>query len=171
MQNGSIAELAADVNAWCAAHQIEPLHNGVGAEVTVRNIRYYQTLGLVDRPAGPFGKGFGEKHRLQLIAIRLLQARGLPLQQIRDQLEGRTEEELRQIEQRGATEQIPVATRASTDWKVMTLSPDFLLLSRQRNEISPGQRQRILEILNTTQPVAPRAITFPTDEPFRPEID
>jgi len=177
MQNGpySISELAGQVNAWCAAHQIEPLHNSVGPQVTVRNIRYYQTLGLVDRPSGPHGKGFGEKHRLQLAAIRLLQSKGLPLERIRELLHDRTEKELEQIEQRGVAEleRLPEtgSARVAHDWRVVPLGADLLLLTRSRKEISPGQRQRIMEILEMPMQAAPSLLAAEPEEAFRPEID
>jgi hypothetical protein len=49
-----------------------------------RTIRYYRTLGLVDRPLGTRSrrKLYGERHRQQLIAIKRLQARGLNLDTI-----------------------------------------------------------------------------------------
>ena len=45
-----------------------------------RTIRYYTTLGLVDRPVAVPGKGrtafYGRRHLLQLVAIKRLQAQG-----------------------------------------------------------------------------------------------
>jgi hypothetical protein len=46
-----------------------------------RTIRYYTTLGLIDRPAAMRGRTalYGVRHLLQLTAIKRLQARGLSL--------------------------------------------------------------------------------------------
>jgi hypothetical protein len=79
----SLEELSQQVNAWCAEHGIEPASGQVGELVSERNVRYYRTLGLVDAPVD--GR-YTEKHLLQLSAIRLLQAQGLPLRRIRELL-------------------------------------------------------------------------------------
>ena len=46
-----------------------------------RAIRWYTTIGLVDRPAATRGRTamYGPRHLLQLVAIKRLQARGLSL--------------------------------------------------------------------------------------------
>jgi DNA-binding transcriptional MerR regulator len=55
-----------------------------------RTIRYYTTLGLLDRPAEMRGRTayYGRKHLLQLAAIKRFQARGLSLVQIQTQMTG-----------------------------------------------------------------------------------
>ena len=66
-----------------------------------RNIRYYRARGLLDAPGSETGekrRGFSEKHACQLRAIRLLQARALPLEQIQETLRDRTFEQLQEIE-------------------------------------------------------------------------
>ena len=47
----------------------------------LRTIRYYTTVGLLDRPAEMRGRTalYGRRHLLQLVAIKQLQARGLSL--------------------------------------------------------------------------------------------
>src|SRR4051812_16202973 len=94
----SLEELSDRINAWCGEHAIQPANGQAGVAVSERNIRYYRTLGLVDAPDGG---GYGEKQLLQLTAIRLLQAQGLPLRRIRDLLYGRSLEDLREIRRRG----------------------------------------------------------------------
>src|SRR5262245_26806149 len=77
-------------------------HNGRVREVPDRRtVRYYTTLGLVDRPAELRGRTayYGRKHLLQLVAIKRLQARGLTLTQVQQHLFGLNEEELRQLAQ------------------------------------------------------------------------
>src|SRR6266446_558718 len=103
-QRFSLRELADAVNRWCRQHHVAPLSGQAGEEVTERNIRYYRAIGLVDAPESGAGQGFTEKHRLQLIAIRLLQANGLPLRKIRELLFGRSARELREIQTRGLRE-------------------------------------------------------------------
>src|SRR4051812_16142314 len=58
-----------------------------------RTIRYYTTLGLVDRPAEMRGRTalYGPRHLMQLAAIKRLQARGLSLAEVQRQLLGLTD--------------------------------------------------------------------------------
>src|SRR5439155_16344948 len=100
----SAEELAETVNEWCERHGVEPASGQAGERLTVRNIRYYRALGLLDPPLIGGGQGFGQKHRLQLVAIRLLQAQGLPLNRIQQLLFGRSLEDLKRIEKQGLAE-------------------------------------------------------------------
>jgi DNA-binding transcriptional MerR regulator len=58
-----------------------------------RTIRYYTTLGLIDRPARMRGRTalYGRRHLLQLVAIKRLQARGTTLAELQQQLLGLTD--------------------------------------------------------------------------------
>jgi DNA-binding transcriptional MerR regulator len=148
----SAEQLANLVNQWCDEHGVFPANGQAGEEMSVRNIRYYRTLGLLDPPETGGGRGFGEKHRLQLIAIRLLQAQGLPLSRIQQLLFGRSLEELREIENRGLAEleEARVAAfRPSVDesWKMMPLNDEFMLVSRRGKTVGPDIRQRLLAVL------------------------
>jgi DNA-binding transcriptional MerR regulator len=55
-----------------------------------RTIRYYTTLGLLDRPATLRGRTglYGRRHLLQIVAIKRLQVRGLALAEIQHRLLG-----------------------------------------------------------------------------------
>jgi DNA-binding transcriptional MerR regulator len=66
---------------------------------SARTIRYYTSLGLVDRPNGYDGglAQYGQRHLKQLLAIKILQSEYLPLPEIQKQLYGRTDEELNQL--------------------------------------------------------------------------
>jgi DNA-binding transcriptional MerR regulator len=65
----------------------------------LRTIRYYTTLGLVDRPVAVRNrKGlYGRRQLLQLVAIKRLQARGMSLAAIQECLLGLTDAALRQL--------------------------------------------------------------------------
>jgi len=65
----------------------------------LRTIRYYTTLGLLDRPAEMRGRTalYGQRHLLQLVAIKHLQARGLSLSQIQQEITGATDKMLRRL--------------------------------------------------------------------------
>jgi DNA-binding transcriptional MerR regulator len=64
-----------------------------------RLIRWYATIGLVDRPL--IGPGrvarYTIRHLLQLVAVKRLQAQGLPLAEVQHRLAGATEGSLRRI--------------------------------------------------------------------------
>ncbi|MCA8925639.1 MAG: MerR family transcriptional regulator [Planctomycetes bacterium] len=55
-----------------------------------RTIRYYTTLGLLDRPAALRGRTalYARRHLLQLVAIKRLQAEGASLAQVQERLAG-----------------------------------------------------------------------------------
>lgn len=61
-----------------------------------RTIRYYTTLGLIDRPAAMRGRTalYGPRHLLQLVAIKKLQAAGRSLSEIEAALAGQTDSDL-----------------------------------------------------------------------------
>jgi DNA-binding transcriptional MerR regulator len=64
-----------------------------------RAIRWYTTIGLVDRPTAHRGRTalYGPRHLLQLVAVKRLQARGLPLVSIQEELAGATDAQLARV--------------------------------------------------------------------------
>jgi len=69
------------------AHQLgalQPLQD------SMRNVRYYVYLGLMDRPLGYTDEAprFGKRHLIQLLAIRALQSQGASLATIQQQMRG-----------------------------------------------------------------------------------
>ncbi len=64
-----------------------------------RTIRYYTTIGLIDRPAEMRGRVayYGPRHLLQLVAIKKLQAEGWPLVAIQHHLAGISQTELERL--------------------------------------------------------------------------
>jgi DNA-binding transcriptional MerR regulator len=65
----------------------------------LRTIRYYTTLGLLDRPAAMRGRTalYGPRHLLQLVAIKRLQARGLSLAAVQERVVGLSDASLRRL--------------------------------------------------------------------------
>jgi DNA-binding transcriptional MerR regulator len=65
----------------------------------LRTIRYYTTLGLLDRPAAMRGRTalYGPRHLLQLVAIKRLQARGLSLAAVQERVVGLSDASLRRF--------------------------------------------------------------------------
>jgi DNA-binding transcriptional MerR regulator len=80
-----------------------------------RAIRWYTTIGLVDRPAAMRGRTalYGHRHLLQLVAIKRLQAAGLSLAEIQRELAGATDAQLEQVAQVPAREPAPRPTVAA----------------------------------------------------------
>ena len=146
----SIASLADRANAWCQEHRIVPISRQAGEVVSERNIRFYRTTGLVDAPENG---GYGEKHFLQLVAIRILQAQGLPLRRIRELLFGRSPAELREVQKRGVAESRSLASARTPMpagdelWRMIPLDDDFLIVSRRGTTISPEQRAAVMRAL------------------------
>jgi MerR HTH family regulatory protein len=64
-----------------------------------RAIRWYTTIGLIDRPTAHRGRTamYGPRHLLQLVAVKRLQARGLPLVAIQQELAGATDTQLARV--------------------------------------------------------------------------
>jgi len=155
----TLEELARAVQGWCERHRVSPANGQASEELTERTIRYYRTLGLLDAPVGNYAKTFTEKHRLQLIAIRLYQAQGLPLRKIRDELYGQSEEDLLELEKqvRGAGRKgltvaasfVPAAPTES--WSVAPLSGEFLLVNRQNRQVPRSVIEKINELLSGLQ--------------------
>ncbi|MDB6067209.1 MAG: hypothetical protein JWR26_3417 [Pedosphaera sp.] len=158
----SLEELAAEVQAWVEQHQIHPANGQSAEELTERTIRYYRTLGLLDPPLGSYAKTFSEKHRLQLIAIRLYQSQGLPLRKIRDELYGKSLEDLRALEKLTAKrggKSTPLAfpflpATAGESWSVVPLAGDFLLVSRTHLQLPRGVIEKINQLLLSAVPKA-----------------
>jgi len=64
-----------------------------------RMLRYYTTLGLLDRPSEVQGRVayYGRRHLLQVVAVKRLQAEGLALAEVQQRLAGATTAELERI--------------------------------------------------------------------------
>jgi DNA-binding transcriptional MerR regulator len=77
-------------DALAAGGYVPPSNGQVRALPDARTIRYYTTLGLLDRPAETRGRTalYRHRHLLQICAIKRLQAEGLPLGLIQARLTG-----------------------------------------------------------------------------------
>ncbi|HEY9677869.1 MAG TPA: MerR family transcriptional regulator [Drouetiella sp.] len=96
----TIDELSEEVVRVLKANNLFASHNDnrVSAAPDMRTIRYYTSLGLLDRPSieGRVAK-YSRKHLLQLLAVKTLQGVSLPLSEIQEQLYGLTEAELEAV--------------------------------------------------------------------------
>lgn len=98
----------------------------------VRTVRYYTSLGLVDRPQIVGRQGiYGRRHILQLLAIKALQTLSLPLQEIQAKLYGLSDSELE-----GLTAAIAGQRKAQSDelqsrpvlWRELVVAPGLKLM-------------------------------------------
>jgi DNA-binding transcriptional MerR regulator len=116
----------------------------------LRTIRYYTTLGLLDRPAEMRGRTalYGRRHLFQLMAIKRLQARGLSLAEVQERVVGLSEAALRRIAGAESTASPAVrapapaapATRGESFWRVQS-EPD----EERASETSPGMQRVSLD--------------------------
>ncbi len=75
---------------------MEQVNGQVSAYPDGRTLRYYTSLGLLDPPVETRGRRayYGRRHLLQAVAVKALQAQGLPLQEIQLRLTGQSDEQL-----------------------------------------------------------------------------
>ncbi len=92
-----IDELAAE--AATLVSDLDQASGRVSETPSIRTIRYYNQHGLLDPPTKFRGRKafYGQKHVLQIVAIKRLQARGLSLSEIQAMLLGVSEERLKQL--------------------------------------------------------------------------
>jgi DNA-binding transcriptional MerR regulator len=89
----TIDELCARVEAALADGAAQQPSGRVREIPDRRTIRWYSTIGLLDRPAAMQGRTalYNERHLLQLLAVKRLQARGVPLAEVQTRLAGATD--------------------------------------------------------------------------------
>jgi DNA-binding transcriptional MerR regulator len=82
-----------------ALHDFEQDSGRVRVVPDVRTIRYYTTIGLLDRPVEMQGRTafYGRRHVLQLVAIKRLQSQGLSLVEVQETLAGVGDKKLGQL--------------------------------------------------------------------------
>jgi DNA-binding transcriptional MerR regulator len=92
----TVGELAASAAAAIAAEGVCAANGRIREVPDVRTLRYYTTLGLLDRPQQMQGRTayYGRRHLLQLVAIKRLQAAGQSLAEIQSRLVNLSDDEL-----------------------------------------------------------------------------
>ncbi|MBI2263839.1 MAG: MerR family transcriptional regulator [Armatimonadetes bacterium] len=103
----------------------------VSSAPDARTIRYYTTLGLLDRPLIQGRQAhYGKRPALQLLAIKALQARALPLAQIQERLYGRSDAELESLL---TSLVVPQGERSEPvrimDWREIAIEPGLKLVA------------------------------------------
>jgi DNA-binding transcriptional MerR regulator len=98
----TITELAGEAAAILAADPAAPadqVNGRVRDRPNERLIRWYTTIGLVDPPLARRGRTalYGQRHLLQLVAVKRRQAAGLTIAEIQTELAGAPDDTLRAI--------------------------------------------------------------------------
>jgi len=136
---------------------------------SARTIRYYTSLGLVDRPLGYDGgvAQYGPRHLLQLLAIKVLQAEYLPLPEIQKHLYGRSEGELQDIVDAATrTEVAPSETAPRVEaWLTRQALPGLRLIVEDRQALLEWMRNHTGEEANRLLGEALADITAPGTKP------
>jgi DNA-binding transcriptional MerR regulator len=156
MNRSTIQELARMVNAWCRVRALQPANGQTASELSARTLHYYRSVGLLDAPESGAGRGYGRRHLLQLKAIRILQAHGLPLSRIQQLLFARSDEELEQIaESTGEIDPQPANICSHTfnskeTWTVYHLNEQLFIVARDGAHLSTSQLEAIGKICDAS---------------------
>jgi DNA-binding transcriptional MerR regulator len=152
MNRWTIQELAEAVNAWCRDRALQPANGQTASQLSARTLHYYRTAGLLDAPESGAGGGYGRRHLLQLKAIRILQAQGLPLSRIQQLLFARSDKELEQIAESAGeidprTANVHSRTFSSKEsWTVYPLNEQLFVVARNGAHLSTSQLEAIGKI-------------------------
>lgn len=109
--------------------------NRVSPVPDARTIRYYTTLGLIDRPRINGRQAmYGKRHLLQILSIKALQAINLPLAEIQTRLYGRSDSELEALLAslsefwKQKKHDAPVEPVRSTTWHEIVIEPGIKIM-------------------------------------------
>ena len=97
----------------------------VSAAPDVRTVRYYTTLGLLDRPTYEGREArYGRRHVVQVAAVKALQAGAMPLADIQARLYGRSDRELDAIVEAARVDvrRLPAAAKP-VEWREISIEP------------------------------------------------
>ena len=121
-----------------------------------RTVRYYTTLGLVDRPRIVDREArYGQRHVLQLAAIKRMQAEGVRLADVQRRLYGRSDAELQALLATVALARRSESPVQPVVWREMDVAPGLRIFAQsdwafQGNEKDVMARVRAaLDLLST----------------------
>ena len=129
----TLGELHAHAEAVLAAQEISPESGRVRAVPDERTLRYYTTIGLLTGPTVLKGRKayYSLVHLAQIVAIKRLQALGLSLAQVQQELAGATPTELKSMA--SLPEPLPDPLPAAT------AAPGRVFWDETATESSPAQ--------------------------------
>jgi DNA-binding transcriptional MerR regulator len=132
-----------------------------------RTVRWYQTLGMVDRPAAFRGRAalYGRRHLLQLSAIKKLQASGFPLADIQRGLAGKNDAELARSAGVALKDVDKIIERAVLARSLASASKLAAAVAGEPN--SPSRRSSAFWKTKPSAPVAPAPV-MPLAAPSAP---
>jgi hypothetical protein len=155
----TIDELGAQVALALSVDYDGPANSRVREVPDQRTIRYYTTLGLIDRPAEMRGRTalYRPRHLWQLVAIKRLQARGLTLSEIQERLVGLTDAALRRLAKIPETATVASPSgesgpnrRTEAFWTARpTIVPES---PEQRDALGPDPVAAVLELAGSNAP-------------------
>jgi DNA-binding transcriptional MerR regulator len=161
MKNGeslwTIDQLALAVATALAEGYDGPPNGRVRDVPDQRTVRYYTTLGLIDRPVEMRGRTalYGRRHLLQLVAIKKLQANGRSLAQVQQAMAGQTDAALARIAglddgaMRGPAGK-EAAGRSARDFWREEPAPIAMSRSEESTEPSPRMEDGLKEMIRPT---------------------
>jgi DNA-binding transcriptional MerR regulator len=130
----------------------------VSAVPDARTIRYYTTLGLLDRPTIEGRQArYGRRHVLQILAVKALQSASLPLSEIQARLYGRSATELESL--LGALGQPAAGEQKARPvvWREVTIEPGLKILAEESwssEADEPALLARISAALRSLRPAS-----------------
>ncbi|WP_328989008.1 helix-turn-helix domain-containing protein [Kribbella sp. NBC_01245] len=132
-----------------------------------RAIRWYSTIGLVDRPAEMRGRTalYGRRHLLQLVAIKRLQSQGRALAEIQAELAGATDRTLSTIAA------LPTAPSAAAGLPTPTPRPATAPAPAREREREPELESAAQPLRAQAAELAPERARFWTDRPTVADAD
>jgi DNA-binding transcriptional MerR regulator len=131
--NLSLEQLADEVAYALEYYNLLGAHSDsrVSPVPDARTIRYYTTIGLLDRPRveGRQAK-YGKRQLLQLLTIKALQSHGLPLADIQSRIYGRSEAELESLLTglAGGTRSERRDSLRAVVWREITIAPGLKIM-------------------------------------------
>jgi DNA-binding transcriptional MerR regulator len=101
MADWTLDELVRRACEALAAQEVRVPNGRVTPLPDRRVVRWYSTIGLVDRPAAYRGRTalYGPRHLLQVVAVKRRQAQGRSIAEIQAELAGATDRTLREVAQ------------------------------------------------------------------------
>ncbi len=126
----TLHDLEAAVRTALDSADISPVDARVARFPDARTLRWYQSIGVMDRPLRYDGRVaiYGPRHVLQATAAKLLQARGLSLSQVQGALRGATDAQLRAALDDERVSIVPSPRPAvAGSWRTVQLAPGVLL--------------------------------------------
>ena len=110
-----VNQLAFEATRWLRRSGVTAGDGRVAADVDTRTVRYYASLGLVDRPTRYADRRayYGRRHLLQIVAVKRLQAAGAALADLQARLAGATDDELATVAGGGEPPTLPASPNAA----------------------------------------------------------